>query len=239
MKKNGFLDRASLVALAMISAAALAGCSSSSDGQAEKAPTGASSSSSESASSSETSEAAPSEDGTPTADASATVSAPLADADVVTEGEPVLHVPQPAGWEPNTTMNTELIRYVLANPGLVAESFVPNVVVTLEKVAGTDIEPQEVLDQQRKGLETQALVTDMSVTPTTMCGALAEIVDYTLPAQGAVPPHPARVLITAAPIDGDTYSATVTVQAMNADDPTYQQDAETILTGFQMLPAAS
>jgi len=28
----------------------------------------------------------------------------------------------------------------------------------------------------------------------------------------------------------------VTVQAMNADDPTYQQDAETILNGFQMLP---
>lgn len=230
--KNGPLDRALLVAIVMLSAAALVGCSSSSDGQAEKAPAA----STASGTPSEEAGAGASADGSPTADACSSVSAPLVDIDPLSDEEPRLHVPQPPGWEPNTTLNTDLIRYALANQGLVADSFVPNVVVTLERVSGTDVEPQAILDQQRAGLETQALVTDMSVSPTTMCGALAEIVDYTLPAQGAAPAHPAKVLITAAPVNGDTYSATVTVQAMNADDPTYQQDAETILNGFQMLP---
>jgi hypothetical protein len=94
-----------------------------------------------------------------------------------------------------------------------------------------------VLDQQREGLKTQAGVTDMDVQPANTCGLTAETVSYTLPAQGAVAAHPARVLLVAAPYGGDTWSATVTVQAVNADDPTYQADATTILTGFQMVTA--
>lgn len=116
-------------------------------------------------------------------------------------------------------LDSDLIRYVMANRDLIADSFAPNVVVTLERVPGTSVNPQEVLDQQRAGLRTQAGVTQMDVEPVTICGATAETVNYTLPAQGKVPPHPAMVLVVAAPYGSDTWSATVTVQAINADDP--------------------
>ena len=36
--------------------------------------------------------------------------------------------------------------------------------------------------------------------------------------------------------DDTTYAMTMTVQSADPGNPTYQRDAETILTGFQMLP---
>jgi hypothetical protein len=33
-----------------------------------------------------------------------------------------------------------------------------------------------------------------------------------------------------------TWAMTMTVQSADPDNPTYQRDVETILTGFQMLP---
>jgi len=36
--------------------------------------------------------------------------------------------------------------------------------------------------------------------------------------------------------DDKTYAATVTIQTGDGDNPTYQRDAEAILTGFQFLP---
>lgn len=164
------------------------------------------------------------------------VSAPLSTIDARTPGEPRLLIPQPPRWERNTSLDSELIRYVLTNTSLVADAFSPTVVVTLEHVAGTTVTPQYVLQQQRSTLQSQAGATDLAVQPTTTCGSTAETVNYTVPAQGATAPHPARVLLVAAPYGGDTWSATVTVQAVNSDDPTYQRDASTILTGFQLIP---
>ena len=218
-----------LTAVAVITCAVtLAGCSSSSDDASAEQ----SESSTTETSATETSAAAP-------AGAECTpVSAPLTPIDASTPGEPQLLIPQPPGWEPNTSLNNQIIRYALANTALTAASFTPNAVVTLEHVPGTDITPQQVLEQQRTALESQAGATDLEVETTSTCGSAAEIVSYTLPAQGAVAAHPAKVLLIAAPYAGDTWSATVTVQAINADDPTYQQDASTILTGFQMKPPA-
>jgi hypothetical protein len=36
--------------------------------------------------------------------------------------------------------------------------------------------------------------------------------------------------------ENDTYAMTMTVQSTDPGNPAYQRDAETILTGFQMLP---
>ena len=36
--------------------------------------------------------------------------------------------------------------------------------------------------------------------------------------------------------ENETYAMTMTVQSADPDNPTYKRDAETILTGFQMLP---
>jgi hypothetical protein len=206
----------------------LAGCGSSSDKPAEsKASSGSSSASSA------TSAAADAGNGC------ATVSAPLTVIDAKGADEPKLSIPQPQGWERNTAQDSELIRYALVNKDLAQDSFAPNVVVTLEHLPGTDVSPQSVLDQQRSGLA-QAGATDVQVEKASNCGSAAEIVNYRLPAMGSAPERPARVLIIAAPFGGDTWSATVTAQAVNADDPTYQQDVETILSGFQMTaPAGS
>lgn len=212
--KNGWL----LAVIVMVIAAAPVGCTRVTDGRPTAGATESAAGSS------------------PAGDECASVSAPMDTIDARGAGEPQLRIPTPEGWERTTKLDSDLIRYVMANRELIADSFAPNVVVTLEEVAGTRLTPQEVLDQQKKGLRIQAGVTDMDVTPGTVCGATAETVDYTLPAQGPVPAHPATVLIVAAPFDGNTWSASVTVQAVDADDPTYQSDASTILTGFQMLP---
>lgn len=171
-------------------------------------------------------------------DVCAAVSAPLSAIDARNPGEPRLLIPQPAGWERNTSLDSEVIRYVLSNRSLVAESFAPTVVVTLEHVPGTGATPQQLLDQQRTTLESQGGATDLTVQPTTICGATAETIDYMLPPQGAVAARPARVLLVAAPYGDDTWTATVTTQAINADDPTYRQDSSAMLDGFEMLPPA-
>ena len=165
--------------------------------------------------------------------------APLQAIDAHDGSEPRLLIPQPQGWTRNTTLDSDIIRYVLADQSLAANSFTPTVVVTLEHLPGTDITPQTVLDQQRSVLERQAGATDLTVTPTTICGSTAETIRYTAAPQGAVPARPATVLIVTAPYGNDVWLATATTQTTNADDPTYQQDTNTILTGFKMLPPPS
>ena len=53
-----------------------------------------------------------------------------------------------------------------------------------------------------------------------------------------LPPHPARVVTAVMHTDNTTYAMTLTVQGADPDNPAYKRDAETILTGFQMLPPA-
>jgi hypothetical protein len=214
-----------LLAGAVASAVTLAGCGSSSDKPAESNASSGSSSTSSAAADA--------------GNACATVSAPLTVIDAKSPDEPKLSIPQPEGWERNTAQDSEIIRYVLVNKALAAESFAPNVVVTLEKVPSTDVSPESILEQQRSGLS-QAGATDVQVDKTENCGSTAEIVNYRLPAMGSAPERPARVLLTAVPFGSNTWSATVTAQAVNADDPTYQRDLDTIFTGFQMTaPAGS
>ena len=56
------------------------------------------------------------------------------------------------------------------------------------------------------------------------------------PAIGPVGPHPAMVVCAVLQTDDATFAVTTTVQTADPDNPTYQRDAEMILTGFQMLP---
>ena len=53
---------------------------------------------------------------------------------------------------------------------------------------------------------------------------------------GPVGPHPAMVVCAVLQTDDTTFAVTVTVQSADPDNPAYQRDSETILTGFQMLP---
>jgi hypothetical protein len=217
----GRFTHAALLAGVMTTVVALAGCGSSSDDD----PAGAT------AEETSTSDAS-------SGDGCATVDVPVTPIEAHDSTEPALAIPEPPGWTRNTTQDSEIIRYVLVNEGLTSDSFTPNVVVTLEHIPGTEVSAESVLEQQRTVLQSQGGVTDIEVQPTTTCGSTAEKTVYTLPAMGAVPERPARGLLVAAPYGGDMWSATVTAQAVNGDDSTYQQDISTILDGFQMTAPA-
>ena len=77
---------------------------------------------------------------------------------------------------------------------------------------------------------------DVQTTETTLCELPAEMIEYTTPPLGILPPHPAKVVTAVLQADDVTWAMTMTVQSADPDNPTYQRDVETILTGFQMLP---
>ena len=151
------------------------------------------------------------------------------------DDEPVMKIPQPDGWERVTMMDSELIRFTMRNTGLAVEGFAPTAVVTLESHRGI-AEPREVFDAQHDALESGIGATDVRATQSTLCELPAETIDYITPPLGILPPHPARVLCAVLHTEDRTFAMTVTVQSADPDNPTYQRDAETILTGFQLLP---
>jgi hypothetical protein len=163
------------------------------------------------------------------------VDAPMASIPDHGNDEPVMKIPQPDGWERMTLMDSELIRFTMRNEGLARDGFAPTVVVTLESHRGI-AEPREVFQAQQDALETAIGATDVRVTPSTLCELPAETISYTTPPLGMLPPHPARVLTAVLHTDDTTYAMTMTVQSADPGNPTYQRDAEAILTGFQMLP---
>ncbi|RDH74945.1 hypothetical protein DVS77_28830 [Mycolicibacterium moriokaense] len=163
------------------------------------------------------------------------VDAPLTSIPAKSDQEPVMKIPQPDGWERVTLMDSELIRFTMRNARLVEGGFAPTAVVTLESHRGF-AEPREVFNAQQDALESGIGATNVRVTETTLCELPAETMDYVTPRIGTLPPHPATVLTAVMHTDGTTYATTVTLQSANPDNPTYRQDAEEILSGFQMLP---
>ena len=163
------------------------------------------------------------------------VDAPMTSIPDHTDEEPVMAIPQPEGWERVTMMDSELIRFTMRNQSLARDGFAPTAVVTLESHRGI-AEPREVFDAQQDALETAIGATDIEITPTTVCELPAEAIDYTTPTMGFLPPHPATVVTAVLSTEDTTYAMTMTVQSGDPDNPTYKRDAETILSGFQMLP---
>lgn len=163
------------------------------------------------------------------------VDAPMTKIPGRNDEEPVLAIPQPDGWERVRVMDSDLIRFTMRNLGLARDGFAPTAVVTLESHRGV-ADPREVFDAQRDALENAVGATNLSVAPTTLCELPAETMDYTTPTLGVLPPHPARVVTAVLSTEDFTYAMTVTVQSADPDNPLYKRDAETILTGFQMLP---
>lgn len=173
-----------------------------------------------------------------------TVSGELTDIPTRTDQEPKMRIPVPAGWERTTKMDSENIRFALRNQGLSADGFTPNAVVTLQKVSADIGKPEQLLDAQNQQLAKKLKVTDMSSTPTQVCGATALATTYTAPevkVSPKIPPIPPRKATSLGVVykTGDvSYVATLTVQTVKADNPTYIKDADTIIKGFQLLPAS-
>jgi Probable lipoprotein LpqN len=163
------------------------------------------------------------------------VDAPMTRIPGHTDEEPVLSIPQPAGWERVRMMDSDLIRFTMRNQSLATDGFAPTAVVTLESHRGL-ADPREVFDAQQDALEHAIGATDLAVTQTTVCELPAETIDYTTPTLGLLPPHPARVVTAVLTTEDTTYAMTMTVQSGDPDNPVYKRDAEMILSGFQMLP---
>ena len=163
------------------------------------------------------------------------VDAPMTPIPDKTDQEPVMKIPQPAGWERVTMMDSQLIRFTMRNEALAKDGFAPTAVVTLESHRGVTA-PQEVFAAQHDALESAVGATDVKVTETTVCDLPAETIDYTTPPLGVLPPHPARVLTAVMQTEDTTYAMTMTVQSADPANPTYRRDAETIMSGFQLLP---
>lgn len=181
-------------------------------------------------------------DNRPSADKCETVSAQLTDVPTRTDQEPKLRIPVPAGWERSTQMDSEQIRFALRSPGLAADGFTPNAVVTLQKV-NTDLgKPEQILQGQTDLLAKKLKLTDVTSTSTSVCGAPALSSSYTTPELKLgkrIPPVPPRKATSLGVVyrGGDAnYVATVTVQTIKPDNQTYVKDSEEILKGFQILP---
>jgi hypothetical protein len=179
------------------------------------------------------------DDRSPLAESSAsqceTVDAPLTTIPALRDDDPVMKIPQPQGWVRTTKLDSELFRFAMTNRSLISNGFGSNVVVTLESAPGIE-PPDGVFESQRGALESTFGATDLSATEHTLCGLPAETVQYQTPAMGNLSPHPGTVMMTVLHTDDKTYAATVTIQTGDPANPTYQRDAEAILTGFQFLP---
>lgn len=181
----------------------------------------------------------------PNADKCATVSVRLDDIPTRTDQEPKMRIPMPAGWERSTKMDSENIRYAIRNQALAADGFTPNAVVTLQKVPGDIGKPEQILQAQNDQLSQKLKVTGLNSTSTEVCGAPAMSTSYTAPELDLtkrnpkapkIPPRAATSLATVYKSGDSTYVATLTVQTVKPDNPTFAQDSETILKGFQLLP---
>lgn len=180
--------------------------------------------------------------GQPSADKCETVSAPLSDVPTRTDQEPKMRIPVPPGWERTTQRDNESIRFAIRNPALAVDDFTPTAVVTLQQISTRAGKPEKILEEQNKGLTAKLKLTDMKTTPTTVCGAPALSSSYVAPEVvlgpklPKIPPRTATSLGTVYRAGDIYYVATLTVQAIKPDNPTYQQDSASILKGFQLLP---
>jgi hypothetical protein len=178
----------------------------------------------------------------PSAEKCQTVSAPLTDIPTRTDQEPKLRIPVPEGWERADKMDSEQIRFAIRSPKLTAEGFIPNAVVTLQKVPGDIGKPDLILQAQTDQLAKKLNLTDVESTKTKVCGAPALSSTYTTPEirlGKQIPPVPARKAASVGVVyrAGDAnYVATLTLQTVKADNEAYRADSEEILKGFQILP---
>lgn len=153
--------------------------------------------------------------------------APLLTLDPQGSGEPTLAIPQPAGWQRNTDLDSAVIRGVILTPALRANDFTPNAVVTLADLSASADTAQEAIEVERRDLERNGMAIE-STEPGTVCGLPSTTFTYTLQER------PVTALIVGAESGDSVYSVAVTLQTTEPDNPTYVRDSTAILDGFQV-----
>ena len=164
----------------------------------------------------------------------ATVTAPLTDVPPKNPREPQLRVPVPSGWERNTVMDNQIIRFAIVAQDLISDQFAPNAVVTLESVPGAQ-DPEKVFAQNRNNLTAMMGAYDLRTESNTTCGFPSETTRYTAPPMGPAPLRPVIMHAVVAQSQTSTYLATLTVQTTDASNPKYMRDSSEIVDGFQLV----
>ena len=170
------------------------------------------------------------------------VNAPMVD--VPTSGaEPQMRIPEPAGWahSPEVEDIDATVRFAIANSGTGPIEHTAAVIV--QQVPDDD--PEAIFDDfeahMAQFLEAEGIQTDLTTTAGTLCGLPSATIKYAAPFMSlgttldAMPAGDATNLLVVTESGGDTYLVAV-VQTNESHDPEFQRDAETILTGFEVLP---
>jgi len=163
------------------------------------------------------------------------VPAPMTMIEPQRSGEPIMRIPRPKNWERSTMLDSELIRYAMANADIAANNFAPSALVTLEDVTTHRGSPEEIFDMEWEGLVNLAGGTDLVTTSDSpVCGFPAQRVTFALPRMGAIPPRKGTA-IAVVTTGVRKYAAVVGLQATQPENPAYVDDANDILDGFQIM----
>ncbi|MDT5400925.1 MAG: hypothetical protein QOK33_4156 [Mycobacterium sp.] len=150
------------------------------------------------------------------------------------DAEPTLRTARPEGWKRMTQLDSAMIRFAMGNAALGVGDFAASAVVTMESQPG-DVAPDTIFDDGRRGLISALGATDVDFTDGTLCGLPAQTVHYTMPRPNGGSPLGATAVVAVMPSSDRTFAVSITIQSPRPDDPRYQQDANDIMTGFQVL----
>lgn len=143
-------------------------------------------------------------------------------------GEPVLAVPQPAGWTFTTEHNSARIRGVLTNSSLASHDFNPTAIVTLTDVSGESSSAEQALAIEQGGVAQTVGHLDSQV-PGTVCGFPSATITFTTDGR-----QETELIVAARDDRNKVWVATVGVQSADPDNADYVRDRQTIVSGFEI-----
>jgi hypothetical protein len=143
-------------------------------------------------------------------------------------GEPVLAVPQPAGWAFSTEHNSTRIRGILVNDSLASHDFNPTAIVTLTDVSDESSSTEQALAVEQGGIAQTVGHLDAPV-PGTVCGFPSATITFTTDGR-----QETELLVAAKDTRNKVWVATVGVQSADPGNADYVRDRQTIVSGFQI-----
>lgn len=156
--------------------------------------------------------------------------APLAALPAKAAGEPILAVPQPAGWELSTAPMSEAptARAALGNAGLRSNGFSPSALVTLVDVTSDNDTPERALAVEQAGLA-QAVGHFTTQLPGTLCGFPSATITYTVDGR-----QDTQRIVAVKDRLAHIWVVSVQIQSADPANIIFAKDKQTILDGFQI-----
>lgn len=161
------------------------------------------------------------------------VDAPMVDIETQDNGEPLLRVPQPAGWIRDPNLDNQLIRYRMVNNAMARYILAPNIVVSLVHLS--NVEAQAEFDKQKQSLQAMPSNSNLTGSRGMQCGYPAATLGFDQPP--VAPGTPLRSVRARSMLVGTgakQFLVTATVQSNDPDNPVFQKDAQVMLDGLQV-----